>query len=80
MVSGVVMVVLARSGGRQSRGWRVVNALFGLAFAGYGVYLAFVFQGGTYFIFVKAFILPLLLVVNFFRSLAARRRGVGQPG
>jgi hypothetical protein len=71
--SGIVMAVLAVIKGNQSTGMRIFNGLVGLAFFGYAVYLAFIFQGGTYFILFKAFILPVLLVVNFFKSLGARR-------
>ncbi|MFC1444285.1 hypothetical protein ABUW04_39265 [Streptacidiphilus sp. N1-10] len=72
-VSGVAMVALAaaRSG---STGMRVFNALVGVAFLGYAIYLAFIFEGGTYFIMFKAFILPVLLIANGIKSIAARRQ------
>jgi hypothetical protein len=70
--SGVAMVVLALLRG-QSKGSRIANLIFGLGFCGYGFYLTFMFQGGSYFIFFKAFILPVVLIVNTFRSAAAKR-------
>jgi hypothetical protein len=73
--SGIVMVALAAvSAAGQSVGWRIFNVLAGIAFFGYGVYLGFIFHGGTYLIFFKAFIVPVLLVVNFFRSMAQRKQ------
>jgi hypothetical protein len=73
MGSGIAMLVL--SGVRvQARGARIANLIFGLGFLGYGFYLTFLFPGGHYFVFFKAFILPVLLIVNGIRSIAARRR------
>jgi hypothetical protein len=73
-ISGVAMLVLgAINSGGLSRGWRVANLLFGLGFVGYAFYLAFLFQGGHYIIFFKAFILPVVVIFNFFRGLGTRR-------
>ncbi len=74
LLSGVIMLVMAilpRTG--QRTGWRIVNLLISLGFLGYGSYLAFIFTGGTYFVFFKVFFVPLLLVVNFVRTLARRK-------
>ncbi|HEY3259888.1 MAG TPA: hypothetical protein VGJ95_06395 [Pseudonocardiaceae bacterium] len=46
--------------------------MVGVGFLGYGIYLGFIFSGENSIIFFKAFILPVLLLVNFFRSLAGR--------
>ncbi len=75
MFSGLVMLGMSlfNSSG-LSKGWRVLNVLFGLGFFGYGVYLGFLFHGGSYFIFFKAFLLPVFMVINFFRSLSMRQR------
>lgn len=73
LISGVAMVgigAVASSG--LSAGWRVFNVIAGVGFVGYGIYLGFIFEGGTYIIFFKAFILPVLMIVNFVRSLANR--------
>ncbi|MEU0092686.1 hypothetical protein [Kribbella sp. NPDC006257] len=73
-VSGAAMVAMALVRlGEQSDGARMVSGLAGAAFLGYGVYLAFIFQGGTYWMFFQAFILPALLVINFVRTLLAKR-------
>ncbi|MEV4556373.1 hypothetical protein AB0K51_05160 [Kitasatospora sp. NPDC049285] len=75
LISGVAMVgigLLNNSG--LSNGWRIFNAVAGVGFVGYGFYLGFLFEGGTYMIFFKAFILPVVMVVNFVRSLANRTR------
>jgi predicted lipid-binding transport protein (Tim44 family) len=72
-LSGIVMVVLgAINRGEQSAGSRALGVLAGLAFLGYGVYLGFIFDGGSYMMFFQAFILPVLLVVNFVRSVLAK--------
>ncbi len=73
-ISGIAMLAIAaiKSSG-QSTAARAFNALVGVGFLGYGIYLGFIFSGETYIIFFKAFILPVLLLVNFFRSLAGRK-------
>ncbi|GAB0105583.1 hypothetical protein JMUB6875_45620 [Nocardia sp. JMUB6875] len=66
-LSGVIMLVLAAM--RQQNDWsRALNAIFGVGFLGYAFYLAFLFDGGSYFIFFQAFILPVMMVVNYFRN------------
>ena len=73
IISGVAMVGIgATNFGGLTIGWRALNVLAGLGFAGYGIYLGFIFEGSTYVIFFKAFILPVVLVVQFVRSLATR--------
>jgi hypothetical protein len=76
LISGVAMVVIALTNirGALSTGWRAFNAIAGLGFVGYGIYLGFVFQGGTYFIFFKAFILPVAMIVQWVRSLGAAKQ------
>jgi hypothetical protein len=74
LISGAVMLAMAampRTG--QRVGARILNLVVSLGFLGYGIYLAFFFQGGTYFVFFKVFIVPVLLLVNFVRTLARRR-------
>jgi len=74
MFSGLAMVLMASPMVKHSTaGVRALNALFGLGFLGYGFYLAFLFQGGGYLIFFKAFILPVLLIVRTIRSARAPR-------
>jgi hypothetical protein len=65
MGSGVAMIVLASPVVRQSSMvLRVLNTLVGLAYFGYGFYLAFLFDGGTYVMFFQAFVVPVLLIVR----------------
>ncbi|MFF2043318.1 hypothetical protein ACFVVX_23140 [Kitasatospora sp. NPDC058170] len=73
-VSGIAMVVLGavNLGGSLSIGWRAINILAGVAFAGYAYYLAFVFEGGEYRLFFQAFILPVALIANSVKALATR--------
>jgi hypothetical protein len=79
-LSGVVMVVLAAiKAGGQSVGSRALSAVAGIGFLGYGIYLGFIFEGGSYLMFFQAFILPALLVVNFVRSLFANHPTEPQP-
>ncbi|MFC9325814.1 hypothetical protein [Kitasatospora sp. NPDC057015] len=71
--SGVAMVVMgAINFGALSTGWRIFNLVAGVGFFGYGIYLGFIFEGGSYLLFFKAFILPGVMIFNFVRSLANR--------
>ncbi|RRQ77474.1 hypothetical protein CQW39_18010 [Streptomyces griseofuscus] len=73
-ISGAAMLILGViNASGLSKGWRAFNVIAGLGFMGYGIYLGFIFQGGTYIVFFKAFILPVMVVVNFFRSLSRRK-------
>ncbi len=75
VVSGLIMVVLGATGfGQTSVGARVLNALVGLAFLGYGTYLLLIFDGGDVWIFYYIFIVPILLIVQAVRSAFGRRR------
>jgi hypothetical protein len=79
-LSGVVMVALAViKPGDQSGRSRAVSAVAGIGFLGYGIYLGFIFAGGSYLMFFQAFILPAVLVVNFVRSLVANHPAKPQP-
>jgi predicted lipid-binding transport protein (Tim44 family) len=72
--SGVAMIVMASPTVKHStKGVRALNALFGVGFLGYGLYLAFLFHGGGYLIFFKAFLLPVLMVFRTIRSARASR-------
>jgi hypothetical protein len=79
IVSGVTMLVLAGIGGRRSRVLRIWNAILGLAFTAYGLYLLLFFKGGHYFIFFYVFILPILMVVRYFRAQSAQDRMDAKP-
>ena len=74
MFAGLVMVVLATPKVHSSTFLRILNVVLGLGFFGYGFYLAFLFQGGTYFMFFKAFIVPIVLVIRTVQASIASRR------
>ena len=75
IVSGVAMLLMAALA-HTSGGLRLLNAVVGLAFFGYGLYLGFMFDGGGYLIFFKAFILPAVLVFRSIKSMVAGPRQV----
>ncbi|MBB5871310.1 putative lipid-binding transport protein (Tim44 family) [Allocatelliglobosispora scoriae] len=75
VISGLIMLFLGISGvGEQTKGERAVSAVVGLAFFGYGFYLALLFDGGTYWIVFKAFIVPAVLIFNVIRNAITRRK------
>lgn len=79
MFSGLVMVFLASPAVRQSKLWlRVLNAVVGVGFFGYGFYLAFLFQGGSYVIFFKAFFVPVALIVRTVQASRAAKAQAAQ--
>jgi hypothetical protein len=76
MLSGVLLIVVGASVPDQGTGMRVLNILVGAAFFGYGFYLQFLFEGGTYRVFLYAFIGPILLLVRTFQARKANRQAV----
>ncbi|WP_405165903.1 hypothetical protein OG203_12940 [Nocardia sp. NBC_01499] len=68
LVSGVAMIALSFAKSQGNVG-QLLNAIFGTLFVGYGIYLAFIFDGGSYWMFFQAFILPVLLVFQWVKSL-----------
>jgi hypothetical protein len=80
MISGLALVCVAgMSHLEQSKGLRIFSLLAGLGFLGYGFYLGFLFQGGTYVVFYKALIVPVVLIVGAVRSALTRRRTRTSP-
>lgn len=74
VISGILMLGIGFSGfGGRSKGVRALNIIFGAGFIGYGVYLGLFFTGGTYIIIFKAFLVPILLIVNAVRNRNAQR-------
>lgn len=71
-LSGVIMVPLGAVSGGLKVGLRILNVVVGLGFLGYAYYLAFVFEGTTYTIFFKVFILPVGMVVATVKALVER--------
>jgi hypothetical protein len=68
-ISGLILLVLAIGGFfKESKGARIFSGVVGLAFLGYAFYLFFIFTGGTVFISYYVFIVPVILIVNLFRS------------
>lgn len=67
-ISGIVMIAMASVKQGQSSASRSFNGIF----LGYAFYLAFLFDGGSYLIFFHAFIVPVTMVVNFFRNRTPR--------
>jgi hypothetical protein len=81
MFSGLVMVFLGSPVVRSSKTWiRVFNVVLGLAYFGYGFYLAFLWQGGTYLIFFKAFIVPIVMLIRTAQAARLRRAQTVVPG
>ena len=73
ILSGIAMLVMAFVKADYAKRRQVVNFIFGAGFLIYGLYLLFVFNGGTYFMFYYAFVAPIFLIVQFFRDRAAFR-------
>ncbi|MFJ8626822.1 hypothetical protein ACIRD3_28840 [Kitasatospora sp. NPDC093550] len=71
-ISGVLMVGLGAVAGGLKAGLRVLNVIIGLGFLGYAYYLVFVFEGGTYYIFFKVFILPIAMIVYSVKAIVER--------
>ncbi|MEV4253722.1 hypothetical protein AB0J52_11205 [Spirillospora sp. NPDC049652] len=71
-ISGIAMLVTAVIGIGSTARDRLLYAVVGLGMAGYAIYLAFIFSGGTYHIFFYVFLLPIVLIARaigaFFRS------------
>ncbi|PYC64746.1 hypothetical protein C7C46_32880 [Streptomyces tateyamensis] len=65
LISGIAMVAVALVNFAQTTtGWRVINAIAGVAFASYAIYLGWFFTGGEYRMFIYAFILPVILIAR----------------
>jgi hypothetical protein len=73
IVSGITMLVMAGVKSGQTARRRVWYAVFGAGFTLYGLYLLLFFRGGHILVFFYAFLLPVLLIVRFFRDRSAFR-------
>ena len=73
ILSGIAMLVIAGVNSGQNKTRRIWSAVLGAAFTGYGIYLLLFFQGGHFVVFFYAFILPILMIVRFFRDRSAFR-------
>ena len=81
ILGGIAMLVMAGVKSGQTRGRRVWNAVFGAGFMVYGLYLLLFFRSGHYVLFYYVFLLPILMIVRFFRDRARQGAAVaqGQP-
>jgi hypothetical protein len=52
---------------------RIFSALAGFGLLGYAFYLAFIFEGGEYRIFIYVFILPIAIIVWLANDRSARK-------
>ena len=68
ILSGIAMLIIAGVRTGQTKARRLWNGIFGAGFLGYGLYLLLIFHGGHYFIFFYAFIVPILMIVQFLRD------------
>jgi len=70
--SGLILLLMAAIGFGATAGSRILNAIIGLAMIGYGVYLGFIFESGSYWMSYYVFAVPVLLIINIFRSRKAK--------
>lgn len=83
ILSGIAMLVMAFVRADYAKRRQALNFILGAGFLIYGLYLLLVFNGGTYFMFVYAFVVPILLIVQFFRdrsAFKARQMAAGPAG
>jgi phosphate/sulfate permease len=73
-VSGALLLLVALIGFGSTVASRVISAVVGLAFAGYAIYLQFLMpDDATFNIFYAAFIVPVLVLIQVFRSRKQKR-------
>jgi hypothetical protein len=72
-ISGILLLIAALIGFGATTISRVISGLVGLAFLGYAIYLEFFFEGGEFRIVIYAFIVPILVLINVFRSRKQKR-------
>jgi hypothetical protein len=68
ILSGIAMLVMAFIRTDYAKRRQVLNFILGAGFLIYGLYLLLVFNGGHYLLFYYVFVLPILMIVNFFRD------------
>ena len=73
ILSGVAMLVMAFVRTNYAKRRQVLNFILGGGFTIYGLYLLLAFNGGHYIIFYYVFILPILMIVGFFRDRTAAK-------
>jgi predicted lipid-binding transport protein (Tim44 family) len=68
MFSGALLIIIGAGVSGQSKVSRILNVVIGAAFFGYGFYLEFLFAGGSYRVFLYAFLAPILLIIQTFKA------------
>jgi hypothetical protein len=71
-VSAVILLLAAIVGFGATAGARAISALIGLGFLGYAIYLEFFLGAGTFKMYYYAFALPVVVLVNLYRSRRAK--------
>ncbi|MGH3282313.1 MAG: hypothetical protein ACRDNW_24695 [Trebonia sp.] len=80
ILSGIAMLVMASVRTGYARRRQALNFIFGAGFLSYGLYLLLAFNGGSYIMFYYVFVIPVLMIVNFFRDRsAAKARQASHP-
>lgn len=81
ILSGIAMLIMAFVRADYAKRRQVLNFVFGAGFLIYGLYLLLAFHGGSYVIFYYVFVVPIAMIVNFFRarSAAQARRTASRP-
>ncbi len=70
ILSGIAMLVMAFVRTDYAKRRQVLNFILGAGFTVYGLYLLLAFNGGHYVLFLYVFVLPVLMIVQFFRDRA----------
>lgn len=79
ILSGVAMLVMAFVRTDYAKRRQVLNFILGAGFTIYGLYLLLAFNGGHYVMFYYVFVLPILMIVRFFRDRAAAKSRQAAP-
>ena len=68
ILSGVTMLVMAFVRTDYAKRRQALNFVLGAGFTIYGLYLLLFFNGGHYIFFYYVFVLPVFMVLQFFRD------------
>jgi hypothetical protein len=77
-IAGLILLFMGIAGFGATAGSRVLSVVVGVVFLAYGVYLAFIFDGGKYWITYYVYVLPLVVIYNAIRSAKASRDAAKQ--
>ncbi len=79
-VSGALLILVALVGFGSTVASRVISGLVGLAFAGYAIYLQFFLpEDETFSMYYYAFIVPILVLIQVFRSRKQQKEEEAAP-